>query len=442
MANIQEQTMDQVERFVMAFLGAAIGQIYDVSSFSINALARYLKEKESKLALSNEGGLATLKEFEKALQKKEAFHTLKVADETLADYLQFLNKNNILYVVVKDIEKNVHGILFRDRDLDKMQEIQRLLNLYHKGQGEITIDSFRKIYDEKAAGVDFGITNEEAELFNYFAKEKSFLYSVHENVQGKKTLLYDPKDRDAVQEALTKASWVLNGEHGPKVLEQINFRLEGRSNIAQSLSDGMQEYYVVSKHNPKNYVHITESQITQYKQDQVIHALPRDSEYFMERAWNMVESISSPVLMAPEEFAKDNLQLRQKNLDAMNSLNLFPDSMEIEEEMQEYNRLRDLVCQKMNLDNEHQGDWALYCDALPFSEFAGRENFNDCSMSKESYEKLQKSMKESAEKHSYHEIQVEDTSLDKTIRETALALEKENSKDPDIGSRQNDRSRG
>lgn len=428
MGDIQEKTLDEVERFLMMFMGSAIGQIHNLSSFSARVISKKMLEKEDMRALLEHGGQATIREFQKSLKRGEGFSSLRIEDYKLSDYLRFMNREKVLYMTLDDMESGTHGIVFRNRDIEKMEEIKRSVELYHTGKAEIDAASFLKIYDRKKVGLVTSITDEQAELFRYFIKDTPVMFSMFRDYDGKNAVIFDSEDGEKIMDAVRNADWMLRGSFGFKVLQQVQYRIKGREQIINDIADAKKEFYIVSKSNPKNYIHVTEEQITYYKNNQQIQSAMRNEPSFMPAAWNMIESLSSPVRMAENEFSEDIIK-RQQFIDESRTLDEFPEDVIVEAEMQKMNRLRNLASIKMGLDNENQGNWALYADSVPYSEYASREDMMDNDSEKEEFDKLRESVKETSKSAKYEELVLADNSLESIISRAKEKADKENSKE-------------
>lgn len=416
--SMQEKLMDEVERFLMLFMSAAMNQIADFSAFSANALIELALKKENYRALFRDGGEATLKEFQKSLKAGEGFSSIRIEDGMTEDYLKFLNSEHVLYMALNDMENGTHCIVFRNRDLDKVNEIKNLAETKYYGKSEVDPKLFLKINEDN----DIGYTGaefsaEEVELIRHFMKDNSAVYSVVTDEKGASMVLFDPKDKAALQNAIYSADWILRGNFGPLVRKQLQYRIKGRQQVALDLEDARKEFYVLSKNNPKNYMHVTEEEVTYYKNNKEIPGMTmkRDNANFLAHSWDLFEGISSPVVLQSAEFF-ENVYKRQEVVSDRETLNMFPPEMIVEEEMHKYNKLRDLVGYKMGLDNEHQGDWALYVDSVPYSEFYGREEMLDEDQGQtRDYEKLQRSVKASGSQRGFNEMHLKDNSLDAII---------------------------
>lgn len=427
MSGINEKIMDDTEQFMMRFLSAMVGQFKSLSGFAVSAITEHLLKQESIQSLSDKGGEATLKEFQKALKKGEQFTSLRVDDAMVSDYKRFMNEQKVLFVSLDDVETDTHCFMFRNRDLEKMREIKELVDMIHLGETEIPPKTFLNAYDKQNIACLSRLSPEEVELFRYFMKPEKVLFSVVEDQKNSFYLLYEPKDNEAVKNALQRANWALRGNFGTRVKEQVQYRIKGRQSIVQDLEDAQKEFYIVSKTNPKNFVHVSENEVTYYKNEQEISKVYRNDTDFKSTAWDMIESISAPVIFQAQEFSED-IGLRQDMLDRKMSLDEFPSEMIIEEEMNNYNRLRDLASIKMSLDDENQGNWALYVDSVPYSEFSSREEIMDTDEEisrKEEFEKLKRSVKETEKEHAYDEILVEEKSLDYVIAQAEKRVQHE-----------------
>ena len=417
MANVTESIMDEVKQFMMMFMSAAVGEIYNLSQASVAGITSLLLKKENLKALSDNGGEATLKEFQKALKKGEGFSSLRVNDSMLEDYKRFMNNHNVMYVSMNDVQNDTHVFMFRNRDIEKVQEIKKLVNTIHLEESELPPKTFMDAYENRKIAFVSNLSAEEVELFRYFMKPEHAKFSVIDNGKGSYMVTHDSKDRAVVREALQRANWTLRGNFGERVKEQVSYRIKGRQEVVLDLEDAEKEFYIVSKTNPKNFVHVTENQVSYYKNEQEIAKVYRNDTDFKPTAWDMIESISSPTIFKAEEFHAD-IRLRQEMIEKKLSLDEFPSDMIIEEEMKKYNRLRDLVSQKMGLDNENQGNWALYVDSVSYSEYSTYENVLDNDAEKAmqmEFERLKSSVKTTEETHVHDELEVEEKSLDYII---------------------------
>lgn len=422
MSQIQELTLQEAEKFVLGFFSAAVGVISDVSIFAIQNIEQaYLKYLNQRSEL-NEGGEKTFEQFKNLLRKTppENVLSLRVPDDEIQDYKRFLKQEKKVYVVLDDLQTNSQVILFRERDRNTVENIQKLVGTIHKEQTEINPKVFLKGFENADISIVSGLNRNELELFRYFIKETPCLHAVVSDDNGNYTVLYKPEDVKKVNKALHLSNWCFNGEYKELVKEQVEYRIKGRNKINLDLEDAAKEFYIVSKSNPKNYVHVSEKEISYYKNEMEIHKISRDFPDFKARTWLAINSLSSPAIFEPEEFSMD-VGERQAVLDTKMTLDEFPQDMFVEEEMLKYNRMRDLISLKMNLDDEFNADWALYDTSVSFAEFGGQEHLDDIdamNQKERDFDEMKASYKDTISKYKKETLTVDNQSLDYIIAKT------------------------
>lgn len=431
MSSIQEKTLDEVEQFLLAIFGTSVGVISDVGKFGVELAIAAKKKNAEKKRLISEGGELSLKKFQECLGRGESVLSIRVEDSMVMDCKRFLKEEKKIYMVMDDMEEDNKIFLFRGRDRDAMERIQKLLRVLKYEQGEVPSELFLKSHSGQDIATVSGLDETTAELFRYHMKSDPALFSVVRQEEGKYTILHKPEDSEKIRKAIHHANWNLNDPLREQIKEQVAFRLRGRADVAASFEDGEKEFYIVSKGNPKNFVHVTEHEISYYKNEKKIDSetIPRDHPHFTEKAWGLFEKVSEPVIFQPEEFVRD-IGKRQEILDSKRSLEVFPEEYIVHEEQQKYNDLMHLVARKMSIDNENQGNWSLYDTSVSYSEYNGREGIMDMDATesearKREFERMKEAYKQ-AEQCYPREVIVAEGGLDYMIQKVTAQLKNKN----------------
>lgn len=438
MSDIQGKTLEEAERFLSAIFGAVIGSITDLSKFSVDMGILLYKKHQDKMAFLKEGGETTFQKFYEVMKRGEKALSIRVDDATANDYKRFLKEQKKLFVCIDDLQTNSKIFLFREKDRKAVEKIQALVETIHYSQTEIEPKDFLNGFSNQDISTLSGLDMTAVELFRYHMKSDPALFSVVNDGEGMYSILFKPEDLKKVKHALHHANWNLQGGSRELVREQVAYRLKGRSEIALSFEDATKEFYIVSKNNPKNYIHISEKEITYYKNEHALSTVSREDPQFKEKGWDLIDCISTPALFQADEFSK-NLGQRQAVLDSKPALTEFPERYLEQEEMMKYNRLMELVAVKMGMDNEHQADWGLYDTSVSYSEYNSREVMTDTDVEEQEYqrakerefEQMKKAYKDTEQQFVSETLFVDRNSLDYVIEKITKQREAQKHQQPE-----------
>ena len=416
MSHIQDATIQDAERLVLSFFSAAIGSMSNVSIFAIQAIEaghlKFIKRREE----LDEGGEKNFQRFKELLRRKppEAVYSMRVLDEQMNDYKRFLKEHRKIFVVVDDLATDSQIIMFRGRDKDTVEKIKDLVDTIHTKKGEIEASKFLEAYETENIGYVSGLSQKDVELFRYHIRSTPCLFSVAQAGDDSYVLLYPAGEKAAIKNAMHHSNWSLRGSFGERVKEQIDYHLKGHNKINLNLEDAQKEFYIISKSNPKNYIHVTNEDVSYFKNDTNLKRISRTEPDINARTFAFMDALSAPVILEPHEFYKE-LGKRQEVIDTKPSLGLFPQDMRVEEEVQNYNKWRQTMSEKMGLDNENQADWALYDTAVTYSEFDTHEHLDDLEIrnfKEKEFGKMKETYKDTETRFVFDEVSVDRGSLD------------------------------
>lgn len=366
------------------------------SSKLAGSIIRGVREGTSKHQLEKlekQGIKLPLTEFWSMAKKRQLdTDTIKIADSDSKEFEKLLRKEQMAFTALDNNTDNYTVFVFFRKDAQKIERARQSLMAQRGQVSELSPKMFMDALDPDKLTILENVDPVRAELFRYFAKEHNLLFTyLPETVDRSGQILYQPKDAAKARQVMLSIGWALTSEDGAKIKQQVQHYLRGRNAINRSIEDGNKELYIVSKRNPSHLIHISEEEMTLYKNGRGVFSVDRMKPDFYTQCMSACAAIPNGVVLTAEEY--NNPQFMDTQFQNSPTLDLFPqDTVEVTEdgyvnnlydgfdpvrEQVRINQLFDLVFRKMNLDNEGNSSWGVFDPSVSFSEFAGEEAYRD-----------------------------------------------------------------
>ncbi len=351
----------------------AVGEAGEKAFASVGKLAKNLLEQaDGKRYLDKDGEISAAEMNQAVNRLKARARTIRIGDADAKDFEAMLHAEKVLYSKIDMRDDNCKMFMYMDKDEEKIESVVTALHARRGTATEIAPNLFiRALQPDQTLTVQ-GLDNVDLELFRHYARETGVLFTVVSRPEGH-MLIVPAEDAQKARRALTYAGWALTGADGALLRQQVEYRLKGRSAINISAEEGLREVYVVSRVRPDNFVRITSEDYKVYKANKQVATVSRGAESFHSRCVAACEGITQPVVLSAEEYA----EMTQESLSQRPTVDLFPQDFDDQVEMSILNRLRDLVSQKMSLDNEGNAEIDVTDPSITYSEFALYETLSD-----------------------------------------------------------------
>lgn len=345
-----------------------------VTSVAVSQLIEAVKKDKNLRHMMNLEGEVSVAEMNQLIHKfGQRSFSVAVHDSDAQDYEDLLKEQGILYSKLDKQNDNHKLFIFLNKDLQKVDNVTTILKAQRGQVSELRPDLYFNSLSPDKVHVVEGISAVEMELFRHYARQKNLLYTA---IPGKDSymMICDKSDIKKAREALLYTGWALTGANGARVREQVERRLAGRSAIQISAEEGEREMYIVSGIRPDNYVKISAEDFAVYKQNKQVASVSRQDPNFMTKCLAACDSIAHPVVMSDFQFRQD---LTPQDMENAHTIDLFPEFYDSIIEMEQINRLVNLVAMKSGLDDEHNATWGLWDPSVSYSSFSEYEFISD-----------------------------------------------------------------
>lgn len=346
----------------------------DFASVNISQLTEMIKrDQEFKKMANTEGEISVAQMNEYIRRFSERSSSFSVGDADAKDYDQLLKEQGVVYAKWDMKDDNCKQYMVLNKDLEKVENATKIL-MARRGQvTELNAKLYFNSLSPDQVHVVEGLSAAEMELFRHYAREQGLLFTVITKREGD-MVVCSKKDIKKARRALLNTGWALTSANGAKIREQIEYRLEGRTAINIAAEEGQRELYIVSRNDPSQFVHISSEDYAVYKHNKQISTSSRSDPDFYAKCISSCEGLIHPVVMSAEQFYAG---FTQDELQNAPTIDLFPEGYDDQMEMDEVNRLINLVALKSGLDNEHNATWGLWDPSVSYAEFAAYENIQD-----------------------------------------------------------------
>ena len=351
----------------------ALGEMGDKTLTGVTKLAKGIVERTDSSRYLKMDGEINAAELNQAVKKlKTHARVMRIADTDHKDFEAMLHTEKILYAKIDMLDDNCKMFMYMDKDTDKVNTIVEALRAKRGISSEISPNLFIQSLQPDQVFTISNLSAVDLELFRHYAKESGILFTTVNRPDGY-MLVMPLEDMEKAKRAMVNVGWALTGRNGARIREQVESRLKGRTAINISAEEAQRELVVVSRLRPDHFVQISSEDYRVYKANKQVATVSRSAENFHTRCLSACEALSEPVVMTTEEFES----LTAEKLAKMTTFDLFPKDFDDQVEQNQQNRLRDLISQKMSLDNEGNTEIDITDPSITYSEFAQYEYLAD-----------------------------------------------------------------
>lgn len=437
---VADLLVDNLSKAGAAAVQAAPKVAQGVGAFGAITIGQVIQEIQKNNALKQLMGLegeVSVPEMSEIVRKfSQRSSTLMVGDSDVKDFEALLKEQGVLYAKVDRQDDNCKMYIFLNRDNDKVLKASKILQANRGVVSELNPDLYFNSLSPEKVQVLQGITPAEMELFRHYARQEGILFSAVAR-KDDYMVLCNAEDEQKTRRALLYTGWALTGANGERVREQIEHRIAGRTAIQISAEEGDRELYVVSSANPGNYLWISAEGLAQHKQGKEISRISRHDPDFQAKCMALSDNMAHPVVLSAAQFRSG---LTPKDLETAKTIDLFPEYYDDMIQMDEVNRLANLVARKSGLDDEHNATWGLWDPSVSYSEFAGLEYIADEDERDArafEFEHFKQAAYYSHDRHDIQVVDMEEKDLDYII---AKAEQKRRAMERDASRRPQERS--
>lgn len=374
------------------------------------------KDKELQKVLSQKGeiNIAQMNTLIQKLGLKSS--SVGIAHSDHKDFEGLLNRQGVLYATLIKQDDNSHHYIFFTKDQEKVANCMAVMNAQRGRVNELAPQLyFNELAPEQVHVVE-GVSAVEMELFRHYARELDLLYTA---IPRKEDYMVacSKEDTKKLQNIMLHTSWALTGANGARVREQVERRLAGRSAISISAAEADKELYIVSGVRPSTYIKISSNDYALYKNNKKVEgagASRNDPDFFV-KCLADCDGLDHPVVMSPQQFHEN---LTPEDMVNAHSIDLFPDFFDPLVEVEQTNRLVNLVSMKYGLDNEGDATWGLTDPSVSYAAFADYEVITDedeLEARRYEFEHFKQSAFYSGDHHTTYDVDMKEKNIDYII---------------------------
>lgn len=375
---VADLLLDQTPRAAGAALTVGEQAAHGIGAMTESAVNQLLKNRKEKnrieqlRKLKGEITIPSMNELIYHLGMKS--HTTRVANSDVKDFDELLRKQQIVFAKMSCKSDNTMMYVYLDRD---QKEVDAAITALYAHRGQVQ-ELQPDLYFSNMAPDDVrtinGLDAVELALFRHYARQQNLLFTVL-NRGEKNLVVYDQKDRAKANKALGYMSWDLTGANGAKYRKQVEYHLEGHNKIHMCIEEAERELYIVSRHNPSNFIRLTSADYTLYKDGQPVATYDRAlTPDFETKVMAACEGLRNPMVLDVDDFTEG---MTFDDLTAFPTMDLHVPDYEDEVEMNKANSFANLIAMKYAIDNEGNTPWGVADPSISYSEFSGYEFIMD-----------------------------------------------------------------
>lgn len=320
------------------------------------------------------------KEFQKYMADGGQMQSFMVHKKDYVEFAQEMKKRDVPFLTSQVLGDDCYSIMYRETDKDKVELSIKAFEANRKIETEMTPERFEEKYAGHGIYSIEGIDLVELELVRHYAAQSNFQFAVQAIDDGSKCkILFS--DKTKMDNILKKAAWQLTGERGPIVKQQIEYRIAGResSNRILTQEEAEKEFYIVSKLEPSNYIHITANDLELYRDNKVVTTIAHDDAAYYDKAAKALSGMDEPVVLNEQEWMSNQrreiIEARQEVIPTGTSA---ADRVAEEIQLNDY-RAWEVLDNKLSLDNSYslKYDNPMTDPTISYSQFFETECSND-----------------------------------------------------------------
>ena len=227
------------------------------------------------------------------------------ASFVISDYSNLLSQNGIPHFVIYEKVTGTPLMITRDTDRDAVVALKNSLLLQEHRVTRVTFDNFAKIHQGEDVGVISARSAVEAKLFQQYAASTGMEdYAFKKNeLEPSKVDIYFSREKEAeAHQTMTKVITATSGHNGAHLQESVANEMAANHKLTSRINDTKDDFYVVSKLRPTEYLHFTAKGFDHYKNGNLINHEDRTSADFHIAAKMCVSGMFVPVSMDKADF--------------------------------------------------------------------------------------------------------------------------------------------
>lgn len=320
------------------------------------------------------------KEFQKYMADGGQMLSIMVHKKDYVEFAQEMKKRDVPFLTSQVLGDDCYSVMYRAADKDKAELSIKAFEANRKIETEMTPERFEEKYAGRGIYSIEGIDIVELELIRHYAAQSNFQFAVQAIDDGSKCkILFS--DKSKMDNILKKAAWQLTGERGPIVKQQIEYRIAGResSNRILTQEEAEKEFYIVSKSEPSNYIHITANDLELYRDNKVVTTVAHDDAAYYDKTAKALSGMDEPVILSEQEWMSNQrreiIEARQEVIPTGTSA---ADKVAEEIKLNDY-RAWEVLDNKLSLDNSYslKYDNPMTDPSISYSQFFETECSND-----------------------------------------------------------------
>ena len=275
-----------------------------------------LTELRKHMKLRRGMGELSLEALQKSLDRKnrESLAFTSIA----ADVYQDMRATGILdngglrnYSVIAAKNSDQVMIFYGSKDQGRMDQVLSAMDAMYGSKSDLEKDAFFQIARGRNLYVLQDISSEEAELFRHYCDRpdengsypRRMPYSIVE-LNGHRCLLCLESDTDLMRRNMQLVAATMTSEQGGRILEEIRFLLKERQERRIAIEQAVREHLILDADHPSCKVEVTAHDFNYYKNSKLVDTVPRSDKAQAGRIYDIVDGMSSPVVVPKDAFEK------------------------------------------------------------------------------------------------------------------------------------------
>lgn len=218
------------------------------------------------------------------------------------------------YAVLKSKNDDSVMIFYGSGDQYHIDQALKAMEYMYGNPVEMDMESFLMTTKNDELFTIMGLSDADAMLLKHFAtkmnvdeegklKNDSFPYTIVE-MDGVNCVVCRESDHDKLAEAMKMVAATHETEQGEKILEQIQYKIKGRSERNIAIENARREQCIVDANDPASKIVVTAEDFRYYKNNKEIATIPLSDETKVQRVYSIIEGMSDPVLVNDNTFER------------------------------------------------------------------------------------------------------------------------------------------
>lgn len=338
-----------------------------------------------------------------------------------------LTKRNIPHLESSPKENDGRIVFARAKDLELVKVIYEEILKEKSFSKEISKREMMDMkYGETLHAIK-GIDDVELQVLRRKAEQMYITISTEKTLDGKYIVYYDSEKAPEMMKAVMNMTWDLTGTFGQKQRAQMQYDIENRQNIFESVQMGAKDFYVTSGRNINETIQINKDGYIFMKDNLILERGSRNEPEFQKNLWKLIEQINEPILLNEAEHSLSEKE-REKIINTRRRYRPFITKEEYELRNKELEIIA-LLERKLALDSPEQTEVSIdfYNHQISFAQHEALEVINK-ENNIEKTEEVKEHIEEYVEELNSYEFvsfKVRERSLEKEIYSASEAKSRE-----------------